>query len=213
MFLLLAGALGAAGAIGAHAPGFAPVLAQAEAGGGGLSLDLFWIVLSSGNFVLLLVLLYQFAFKPLNKILDERRQRIEQGLKDAEEAHQQRERAAEEHRKELNEARREAAEIIARAQKVADESAAQLVATARAESDRIVERGRSEVEAEKDRAIAEIRAEVADLAIRAAGKVVGESLDGKRQRALVEQFLSEAAAQDEAQNAAAAETAETAPRR
>jgi F-type H+-transporting ATPase subunit b len=207
--LLFAGVLGAAGALGAHTPGFAPVLAQAEPGGGGLSLDLFWIILSSGNFVLLLVLLYQFAFKPLNKILDERRQRSEQGLADAAEARQQREQAAEEHRKELNEARREAAEIIARAQKVADESAAQLVATARAESDRIVERGRSEVEAEKDRAIAEIRAEVADLAIRAAGKVVGESLDGKRQRALVEQFLSEAAAQDEA----VAEIAETAPRR
>jgi F-type H+-transporting ATPase subunit b len=206
MSLLLAGALGAAGAIGAHTPGFAPVLAQAEGEGGGLALDLFWIILSSGNFILLLVLLYLFAFKPLNKVLDDRKARIEQGLKDAEEARQQRERAAEEHGKELNEARREAAEIIARAQKVADESAAQLVATARSESDRIVERGRSEVEAEKDRAIAEIRAEVADLAIRAAGKVVGESLDGKRQRALVDQFLTEAAAQDEA--AEAAQTAE-----
>lgn len=170
-----------------------PGLAQAEGEGGGLALDLFWIILSSGNFILLLVLLYLFAFKPLNRVLDERRERIEQGLKDAEEARRQREQAAEEHRRELNEARREAGEIITRAQKVADESAAQLVATARDESQRIVERGRAEVGAEKDRAIAEIRAEVADLAIRAAGRVVGESLDGKRQRALVEQFLAETA--------------------
>ena len=167
-------------------------LAQTEGGGGGLALDLFWIVLSSGNFIVLLVLLYLFAFKPLNKILDERRSRIEQGLKDAEEARQQRERAAEEHRAALAEARREANEIITRAQKVADESAAQLIVTARSESERIVERGRAEVEAEKDRAIAEIRTEVADLAIRAAEKVVGASLDGKRQRDLVEQFLSTA---------------------
>jgi F-type H+-transporting ATPase subunit b len=167
-----------------------PTLAQAEGEGGGLALDLFWIVLSSGNFILLLVLLYLFAFKPLNKILDERKERIEQGLRDAEEARKQREQSAEEHRRELNEARREAGEIIARAQKVADESAALLVATAREESERVVERGRAEVSAEKDRAIAEIRAEVADLAILAAGKVVGESMDGKRQRALVEQFLT-----------------------
>src|SRR5207247_738153 len=142
--LLGVGALSAFGALGAHAPGVAPVLAQAE-GGGGLQLDLFWIILSSGNFILLLVLLYLFAFKPLNKVLDERRARIEQGLRDAEEARQQRERAEEEHRRALNEARREAAEIIARAQKVADESAAQLVATARQESERIVGRGRAEV--------------------------------------------------------------------
>ena len=177
--------------MGLGAAAQAPILAQVEGEGGGLSLDLFWIILSSGNFIVFLVLLYLFALRPLSKILDERRERIEQGLKDAEEARQQRERAAEEHRRELNEARREAGDIIARAQKVADESAAQLVATARSESERIVERGRSEVEAEKDRAIAEIRAEVADLAILAAGKVVGESLDGKRQRALVAQFLAE----------------------
>ena len=167
-----------------------PLLAQAE-GGSALNINLFWIILSSGNFIILLGLLYLLAFKPLNSILDQRRARIEQGLKDAEEARKQRERADEEHREALAEARREAGEIITRAQKVADESAAQLIQTARSESERIVERGRAEVGAEKDRAIAEIRAEVADLAIRAAGKVVGESMDGERQRALVQQFLAE----------------------
>jgi F-type H+-transporting ATPase subunit b len=173
-----------------------PLLAQAESGSA-LNINLFWIILSSGNFLILLGLLYIIAFKPLNKILDERRGRIEQGLKDAEEARRQRERADEEHRQALVEARREAGEIITRAQKVADESAAQLIQTARSESDRIVERGRAEVGAEKDRAIAEIRSEVADLAIQAATKVVGESLDGERQRALVQQFLADSGSNGE----------------
>jgi F-type H+-transporting ATPase subunit b len=45
--------------------------------------------------------------------------------------------------------------------------------------------------AEKRRAIADLRAEVADLAIGAAGRIVGESMTGERQRRLVEEFLAE----------------------
>ena len=86
-------AFGAAVGAGLHAP----PLAQAE-GGSALNINLFWIILSSGNFIVLLLLLYVFAFRPLTKMLDERRAKIEQGLKDAEEAAKQREQASEEHR-------------------------------------------------------------------------------------------------------------------
>jgi F-type H+-transporting ATPase subunit b len=50
-------------------------------------------------------------------------------------------------------------------------------------------RAAAEIEAEKTRAIAEVRGEVADLALTAAGKVVGESMTDERQRRLVEEFL------------------------
>lgn len=177
--------------VGAAGP---PLLAAAAEEPQGLVINWFWIVVSSLNFLFFLFLMSRLAIGPISRALDERRQRIEQGLRDAEEARKERERSAEEHRRALTEARREAGEIIARAQKVADESAALVIATARQESDRIVERGRAELGAEKDRAIAEIRSEVADLAIRAAEKVVGESLDDRRQRRLVEQFLASAGA-------------------
>lgn len=177
-----------AGSAAGHASGL-----FAEGEGTGLVINWFWIIVSSLNFLFFLFLMTKLAFGPVSRVLDERRARIERGLKDAEEAARERARAAEERKAELATAQREAHELIARAQKIADESAAQLVATARSESERIVERGRVEVTAEKDRAIAEIRAEVADLAIRAAGKVVGESLDGPRQRRLVEEFLATSA--------------------
>ena len=47
----------------------------------------------------------------------------------------------------------------------------------------------AEIEAEKTRAIADVRAEVADLALLAAGRVVGETMTDERQRRLVEEFL------------------------
>jgi F-type H+-transporting ATPase subunit b len=54
-------------------------------------------------------------------------------------------------------------------------------------------RATADIEAEKQRAIADLRAEVADLALAAAGKVVGESMNDARQRRLVEEFLRETA--------------------
>jgi F-type H+-transporting ATPase subunit b len=53
------------------------------------------------------------------------------------------------------------------------------------------ERAAAEIESEKQRAITELRREVADLALRAAGKVVGETLTSERERRLVEEFLAE----------------------
>ena len=57
--------------------------------------------------------------------------------------------------------------------------------------DRMRERATAEIDAEKQRAIAELRGEVADLALAAAGRVVGESMTGDRQRKLVDDFLRE----------------------
>ena len=52
------------------------------------------------------------------------------------------------------------------------------------------DRATAEIEAEKVRAIADVRAEVADLALRAAGRVVGETMTDERERRLVEEFLT-----------------------
>jgi F-type H+-transporting ATPase subunit b len=92
----------------------------------------------------------------------------------------------------LAEARREANEILTRAQKVAQESRDADIAATREELERLRVRAAAEIEAEKTRAIADVRAEVADLALAAAGKVVGETMTGDRQRRLVDEFLSTA---------------------
>ena len=63
----------------------------------------------------------------------------------------------------------------------------------KAELERLREQATAEIEAEKVRAIAELRSEVADLALAAAGKVIGENMTGATQRRLVEDFLTETA--------------------
>jgi F-type H+-transporting ATPase subunit b len=157
-------------------------------------INLFQVIIASANFVVFLAILWTFALKPIAKILSDRKERIEAGLRDAEQARKDRESAETERLAALQEARREANEILARAQKLADESRERDLAATRDELERIRTRASADIEAEKQRAIADVRAEVADLALRAAGKVVGETMTDDRQRRLVDEFIREAAA-------------------
>jgi F-type H+-transporting ATPase subunit b len=143
------------------------------------------------NFLLLLYLLNRFLFKRVLRLLDDRQSRISQGLEDAETAARDRELARAEREAALAEARREAEAMVQRAAKTAEATSAEILAEAKAATEQITARAREEISAEKDRALAEIRGEVADLALEAAGKLIGSEMDGPTQRRLVEQFLSE----------------------
>jgi F-type H+-transporting ATPase subunit b len=179
-------------AIGGIPVSGAVALAAEEATG--LQINFFWIIVASLNFIVLFVILATVAFGPLRRMLAERRARIEEGLRDAEQARRDRESAETERVAALQEARREANDILARAQKVAQETRDADIAATKADLERMRERATAEIESEKQRAIADLRKEVADLALRAAGKVVGETLNGERERRLVAEFLAETSA-------------------
>lgn len=179
---------------GTTALGSTPLAAEGGEGGPGLVINLFWIIVSAANFLFFLFVIKAVAFGPISKMLDDRRARIEQGLKDAEEARRNRESAEQERLAALTEARREANDILARAQKVAQETRDADIAATREEIERMRNRATAEITAEKQKALADLRAEVADLALEAAGKVVRESMSGERQRRLVEEFLASSGA-------------------
>ena len=167
------------------------VQAAAADAGAGLQINFFWVIVSSLNFVLFLVIANRAFGKTLSNMLSSRRTRIEQGLRDAEQARTDRANAQAERTETLAEARREARELLERAQKVSQETRDADIAATKAELERLRERATADIEAEKLRAIADLRSEVADLALAAAGKVVGSSMTGATQRRLVEDFLAE----------------------
>jgi F-type H+-transporting ATPase subunit b len=163
----------------------------AEGSGAGLEINLFWILVSALNFLFFLVVLYKFALGPVGRMLEERRGRIEAGLRDADAARLERDQIALDRMEMLAQARREASDITTRALKIAEESRERDLAAAREELGRLREQAAGEIEAEKQRALADIRGEVADLALRAASRVVGETMTGEREQRLVDQFLAE----------------------
>jgi F-type H+-transporting ATPase subunit b len=174
----------------------APIALAADAGetaGAGLQINFFWVIVASLNFLIFAVLLYLLFGRFVSQMLQDRRRRIAQGLEDAEQARQDRERAEADRLATLKEARREAREILDRSQRLAQETRDADIATTKAELERLRDQAASEIGAEKQRALAELRTEVADLALAAASKVLGEEITGERQRRLVEDFLRETA--------------------
>jgi F-type H+-transporting ATPase subunit b len=169
-------------------PGAAPVVPSAEEASG-LAINGFWIIVSSLNFIVFLVVLNLLFGGTIRRMLAERRARIEQGLADAEAARLEREKSAAEAAETIAQARHEAKEILDRAQKVAQDTREAELAATREELERLRARAAAEIEADKKRALADLRAKVADLALAAAGRVVGETMSDQRQRRLVEEFL------------------------
>jgi F-type H+-transporting ATPase subunit b len=184
--------LAVAGGLGQAAHAF--VAGAEEAASPGLTINIFWIIVSAANFLVFFALAYIIVLKPVGRMIAERRDRIEQGLKDADAARRDREAAADQRQAILQEARREANEILTRAQRLADEAREQGVADTRSDIERMRAQAVAEIDAERQKALGDVRAQVADLALLAAGKVVGETLTDQRERRLVDEFLAQVTA-------------------
>ena len=175
--------------VGAAAHQAAVVPAATE--GPTFQINLFWVIVSAANFIVFFLIIRAISFPGITKTLEDRRLRIETGLRDAEQARRDRESGEQERLAALQEARREANDIINRAQKAAADARELDIAATKEDLARMRERAAAEIEAEKQKAIAELRGEVTDLALAAAGRVVADSMTGDRQRQLVADFLAE----------------------
>lgn len=143
-------------------------------------------------FLVTLGFLYRVAWGPLLKILEARRQRIQEGVEAAEQAKREREAAEREYQARLEEARREGQRLLDRIVKEGEGLRKELEAKARQDADGIVARARAEIEQERQSAIQELRRQAADLAVLAAGRIIGESLDAKKHRELIDRAIEEA---------------------
>jgi F-type H+-transporting ATPase subunit b len=142
------------------------------------------------NFLILFLALRFLLWKPMLKMLNGRKQRIAQGLEDAEQARKDRERAQAEYEERIKQAEQEREEILAKAAEEGEQAKADALAQARVQSDQIIAEGKETVERERQQMLVELRSKVAALSIAAANKLIGEALDEQRQRRLVDEFFS-----------------------
>jgi F-type H+-transporting ATPase subunit b len=142
-------------------------------------------------FAITFFVLRRYAFGPIQKIIDERRQRIRESIEEAERTRAEARRLLEEHRELRAKSRGEAEEILAEARRVADAMAARVREETEVDRRRRLEDTKRQIEAETTRALEQIRNEVADLALVAAEKVTRKSLDQADQRRLIEEAIGE----------------------
>ena len=124
-------------------------------------------------------------------VLEARTQRIAEGLRAAEEAKKDRAAAEKEYQERLAEARREGQALLDRIAKQGEDLRKQLETKARTQADGLIAKARAEIQQERDKAVQDLRAQVADLALLAAGRIIGESLDAKKHRELIERAIQE----------------------
>jgi F-type H+-transporting ATPase subunit b len=143
------------------------------------------------NFTVLLIVLRLFVYKPVLRVLDERRERIREGLSAAERGREQAAEANRDAQAQIDAARREGQAIVAQAQQAAQRVQEEGRAQAQLQQEAMLERARGEIQLERDNAIAELRKEFADLTIAAAEKVIGQSLDRTAHQRLIDEALAD----------------------
>lgn len=157
----------------------------------GLGINTGYLLSQIVNFLLLLFILQRFAYKPVLRMLNERRERIKTAMEEAEEARRKAAQAEEEYQRRIEEARKEAEAIISRAEEQATQLRGEILAQAQEEARALRQKAEAEIELLRRQALAGVQEQIADLAILAASKVIGQSLDEKGHRRLISEFLAE----------------------
>ena len=143
------------------------------------------------NFIVLLGILFLFAYKPLVRLMDQRAERIRESLEAADQARLEAASSKEAVEEALNEGRREGQRLMDQAREASERFRSEEMARARNEAEAFVERAKADIQRERDAAVEEVRANFGDLAITAAERVIRRSLDRQAHEELINQVLEE----------------------
>ncbi|MFC1949882.1 F0F1 ATP synthase subunit B [Chloroflexota bacterium] len=152
------------------------------------------LIAQAVNFIILFVLLYLVAYKPIMRMLDERSKKVRESMEQTEAIQEQAEHADEETRKRIEEASKEGQELIAQAARTGEEIRQKAKEEAKPEAEALIAKASQEIQRERDEAIGELRKEFTDLTIAAAEKVIEQKLDKEAHRKLIEKVLDESTA-------------------
>jgi F-type H+-transporting ATPase subunit b len=156
-----------------------------------LGINLKGIIIQAIGFLIMILILWRFAFNRVIMLIEARRERIESQLRDAQERQEEVGRMQEEIRRRLKEIDRESQAKLRQVIEEANAERERILAKAREEAMAELARIRSEIEREKRRAIAELRGTVSEMAIAIAEKVVEMDLDEEKHRALIDRLIDQ----------------------
>ena len=168
------------------------LLAQEESGGSDLIQVvpglMIWTLVAFG---ITFFVLRKYAFGPIQKGIDDRRERIRQSIEEAEHAREEARTLLAEHQKLIGRAKSDAEEILAEARRIAEANERRMREELETDRQRRLEETRKQIEAETWRALEQIRLEVVDLSLLAATKVTGKALDDSDHRRLIDEAIAE----------------------
>lgn len=144
------------------------------------------------NFTILLLVLRRFAYRPMLAFLEERTERIDKGLKDADAAHKKLSEMEQKEREVLAQAKKDAQEIVAKSEALGKRNYENMLAMATADAKKLMEQTEAKMQLEKAKLLSEAKAELAGLVVATTEKVLQEKIDAKKDGEIIQKHLNEA---------------------
>jgi F-type H+-transporting ATPase subunit b len=147
-----------------------------------------WTIIA---FAITFWVLKRYAFGPIQKLIDERRERIRQSVEEADRVRDEARALLEEHKALIAEARGDAESILAEARKIADAQQQRMRQETEEDRERRLEETKRQIDQARIQALNDIKQSVAELSLQAAEKITRKSLDDADQKRLIEEALAE----------------------
>ncbi len=144
------------------------------------------------NIIVLFLLLKHFLYKPVNQIIEKRREEADQQFKEAEDLKGEAQETKKKYEDSLRSAEEEKSKIIAQARREAAGEYSRIVEEAHAKADNILDKAKAEAELEKEKVLQKAHAEIKDMVVAATTKIVTRKDNAENDKALYDEFLSKA---------------------
>lgn len=141
------------------------------------------------NFVLVMLVLWRFAYKPIMRMLEEREQKIADSVKNAEAIDKRLREADVEHQQIVTAARTEAQAIVEKAVAETELRKTEMVEAAKREVERVIQKGKQQLDDERQAMLLAARKDLVDIAVKAAAKIVTDGLTEKKSQSLAEEMV------------------------
>ena len=156
-----------------------------------ISVNLWLILISLLNLVILFLIVKKFLFKPVKRVLEQRQKEIDDRYAKADEANAEAQRSREDWQEKLDGAQAQADAILQDATESARRRGDTLVAEARNQADSIIRTAQNEAELERQKAAAGIKQEIVEVSGALAEKLLEREINQQDHRALIDSFIGE----------------------
>lgn len=155
-----------------------------------LDIDPGMIIWTWITFGIVLIILSKVALKPILSSIDNREKSIRNDIEKAQKQRDDAETLLDQHKKMMASAEAEAQKLFKESRAQADKAREEMLEKSRQESGKLIEKAREEIEQQKESALASLKSEVADLAVGAAEKIILQTLDGDKHKAVVDEYIN-----------------------
>lgn len=146
-----------------------------------------WTVIT---FIVLLLILWKAAWRPIIDALDARAEKIRGDIDSTEKARFEAEKIMAEYKETMANARNESAQIIAKSKEEAEKIRSEILEKAAKDASEIADKTKRDIEAAKDRALVDIKAEIVTFSTEIASKIVKKNINPEDQKSIAEEFFN-----------------------